>query len=209
ARCVSSPTAQPPPAGPSPHTTGVSFTALNGTDVLGAGAAAQALLVKHGYTSVQDATNAPSAGATKTTIYYRGGQGGAQNKSDAAYVAQTYFNGATVKKLDPSRSRSGRGRRDRRRDRRTAPPGVLPRTVRPHLRRGFAVRPPRLLGRRCHCGATGLRTTDGGGPCGPPPGDVSGNGDGQPGGTVVAVELTGSSSRVSRSTPSPSQHPCP
>ena len=40
--------------------------------------------------------------ATKTTIYYRGGQGGAQNKSDAAYVAQTYFNGATVKKLDPS-----------------------------------------------------------------------------------------------------------
>ena len=99
----SSPTAaQPPPPGPSPHTTGVSFTALNGTDVLGAGAAAQALLVKHGYTSVQDATNAPSAGATKTTIYYRGGQGGAQNKSDAAYVAQTYFNGATVKKLDPS-----------------------------------------------------------------------------------------------------------
>ena len=99
---ASSPTTQPPPPGPSPQTTGVSFTALNGTDVLGAGAAAQALLVKHGYTSVQDATNAPSAGATKTTVYYRGGQGGAQNKSDAAYVAQTYFNGAAVKKLDPS-----------------------------------------------------------------------------------------------------------
>jgi len=43
-----------------------------------------------------------SAGATKTTIYYRGGQSGAQNKSDAAYVAQTYFKGAAVKKLDPS-----------------------------------------------------------------------------------------------------------
>jgi len=99
---ASSPTTQPPPPGPSPQTTGVSFTALNGTDVLGAGAAAQALLVKHGYTSVQDATNAPSAGATKTTIYYRSGQGGAQNKSDAAYVAQTYFKGAAVKKLDPS-----------------------------------------------------------------------------------------------------------
>ena len=100
---ASSPTTtQPTPPGPSPQTTGVSFMALNGTDVLGAGAAAQALLVKHGYTSVQDATNAPSAGATKTTIYYRSGQSSAQNKSDAAYVAQTYFKGAAVKKLDPS-----------------------------------------------------------------------------------------------------------
>ena len=99
---TTTPTTQPPPPGPSPQTTGVSFTALNGTDVLGAGAAAQALLVKHHYNSVQDATNAPSAGVTMTTIYYRGGQGGAQNKSDAAYVAQTYFNGAAVKKLDPS-----------------------------------------------------------------------------------------------------------
>src|SRR6266705_2983673 len=98
----SSPTTQPPPPGPSPQTTGVSFTALNGTDVFGAGAAAQALLVKHSYNSVQDATNAPSTGVAKTTIYYRGGQGGAQNKSDASYVAQTYFNGAAVKKLDPS-----------------------------------------------------------------------------------------------------------
>ena len=96
------PTTQPPPPGPSPQTTGVAFTALNGTDVTGAGAAAQALLVKHSYNSVQDATNAPSTGVAKTTIYYRGGQGGAQNKSDASYVAQTYFNGAAVKKLDPS-----------------------------------------------------------------------------------------------------------
>ncbi len=30
------------------------------------------------------------------------GQGGRQNKANAAYVATTYFNGASVKKLDPS-----------------------------------------------------------------------------------------------------------
>jgi hypothetical protein len=76
--------------------------ALNGTTVTGAGAAAQQLLTKHGYTSVQDAVDAPSQGVAKTTVYYRGGQGGAQNKSNAAYVATTYFNGASVKKLDPS-----------------------------------------------------------------------------------------------------------
>jgi hypothetical protein len=99
---TTSPTTQPPPPGPSPQTTGVSFTALNGTTVTGAGAAAQQLLAKHGYNSVQDATNAPSAGVAKTTIYYRAGQGGAQNKSDASYVAATYFHDAAVKKLDPS-----------------------------------------------------------------------------------------------------------
>ena len=99
---ASSPTTQPSPTGPSPETTGVTFMALNGTTVTGAGAAAQQLLEKHGYTSVQAAVDAPSQGVAKTTVYYRGGQGGAQNKSNAAYVATTYFNGAPVKKLDPS-----------------------------------------------------------------------------------------------------------
>src|SRR5207253_6318673 len=107
------------------------------------------------------------------------------------------------------RPRDDHGRRDRRRDRGTDLPGVLPRTVRPYLLRGFTVRPPRLLGRRRHCGATGLRTNDGGGPCAPPPGAVSGNADGQPGGAVAAAELTGSSSPLSPSTPSPARHPCP
>jgi len=99
---AASPTTQPPPTGPSPETTGVTFMALNGTTVTGAGAAAQQLLEKHGYTSVQAAVDAPSQGVTKTTVYYRGGQGGAQNKSNATYVAATYFDGASVKKLDPS-----------------------------------------------------------------------------------------------------------
>jgi hypothetical protein len=99
---TTSPTTQPPPTGPSPETTGVTFMALNGTTVTGAGAAAQQLLEKHGYTSVQAAVDAPSQGVTTTTVYYRGGQGGAQNKSNATYVAATYFDGASVKKLDPS-----------------------------------------------------------------------------------------------------------
>ena len=99
---TTSPTTQPPPTGPSPETTGVTFMALNGTTVTGAGAAAQTLLEKHGYTSVQDAADAPSQGVAKTTVYYRGGQGGAQNKSNATYVATTYFDGASVRKLDPS-----------------------------------------------------------------------------------------------------------
>jgi hypothetical protein len=76
--------------------------ALNGTTVTGAGAAAQQLLTKDGYTAVQDAADAPSQGVAKTTVYYRGGSDGRQNRSNAAYVARTYFNGASVKKLDPS-----------------------------------------------------------------------------------------------------------
>jgi LytR cell envelope-related transcriptional attenuator len=99
---ASSPTTQPSPTGPSPETTGVTFMALNGTTVTGAGAAAQQLLTKHGYTSVQDAADAPSQGVAKTTVYYRAGSDAGQNKANAAYVATTYFNGASVKKLDPS-----------------------------------------------------------------------------------------------------------
>ena len=38
----------------------VTFMALNGTEVAGAGAAAQTTLTNHGYVSAQDATNAPS-----------------------------------------------------------------------------------------------------------------------------------------------------
>src|SRR5204863_4085017 len=80
---AASPTTQPPPAGPSPQTTGVTFMALNGTTVTGAGAAAQSLLERHGDTSVQDAVDAPSQGVAKTTVYYRGGADGRQNKANA------------------------------------------------------------------------------------------------------------------------------
>ena len=48
-------------------------------------------------------------------------------------------------------------------------PGVLPGAVRPHVLRGFPLRPPGLLGRRGARGADGVRGNDGGGPRGPPP----------------------------------------
>ncbi len=87
---------------PAPQTEGVEIMALNGTDVAGAGAAAQSLLVAHGYKAPQDAADVPgSAGVDKTIVYYRDDENAAQNKADATYIADTYFDGAPVKKLDP------------------------------------------------------------------------------------------------------------
>jgi hypothetical protein len=86
---------------PAPNTTGVTFIALNGTDTTGAGAAAQLLLEGDGYVSPVDAADSPVKGVTTTTIYYRPGNGGAQNKADAAYINQHYFDGkGEVAKLD-------------------------------------------------------------------------------------------------------------
>ena len=93
----SSPTATPPP-----QTQGVLIMALNGTDVTGAGAAAQDLLVSDGYKAPQPAGDAPVSGVKKTTVYYRDDENAAQNQADATYIADTYFDGAPVKKLDPS-----------------------------------------------------------------------------------------------------------
>ncbi len=91
-----------PPATPAPQTKGVIIIALNGTDVVGAGAAAQALLVSDGYKEAQPAADAPgSSGVKKTTVYYRDDESAAQNQADATYIADSYFDGAPVKKLDP------------------------------------------------------------------------------------------------------------
>lgn len=92
---------QTPTETPAPQKTGVLFMALNGTDVAGAGAAAQELLVADGYRQVQNADNAPVSGVRKTTIYYRDDDAAAQNRSDATYIAKHYFDGGLVKKLDP------------------------------------------------------------------------------------------------------------
>jgi hypothetical protein len=92
------PTSTPSPQAPKD----VSFMALNGTEVPGAAAAAESLLTQDGYQSAAIAADAPSKGVATTTIYYRGGQDAAQNKSDATYIADTYFSGADVKKLDTS-----------------------------------------------------------------------------------------------------------
>ena len=91
-----------PNATPAPQTKGVIIIALNGTDVTGAGAAAQDLLVSDGYKEAQPSDNAPVSGVKKTTVYYRDDENAAQNLSDATYIADTYFDGAPVKKLDPS-----------------------------------------------------------------------------------------------------------
>jgi len=101
----SSPTGSPtgsaaPTPTPAPQTKGVLFMALNGTDVAGAGAAAQTMLTDDGYKAPQDAADAPVQGVKKTTIYYRDDDNAAQNKADATYVADTYFGGAQVKPLD-------------------------------------------------------------------------------------------------------------
>ena len=88
-------------ATPSPQVDGVTVIALNGTNVTGAGAAAQAMLVQKGYTAPVPAADAPNKGVTTTTVYYRPDQSG-QNKSNATNLAKKYFNGAPVKKLDPT-----------------------------------------------------------------------------------------------------------
>jgi LytR cell envelope-related transcriptional attenuator len=92
-----SPQASPTPA---PQTKGVLIMAMNGTDVTGAGAAAQTLLVDAGYKAPELAVDAPVQGVKKTTVYYRDDDNAAQNKADATYIADEYFGGAPVKPLD-------------------------------------------------------------------------------------------------------------
>jgi hypothetical protein len=97
-----SPTATDTPTPtPPPQKTGVLFMALNGTDVAGAGAAAQVVLTDAGYQKVQDAADAPVQNVKRTTIYFRDDADAAQNEADATYVATKYFKHAAVKKLDP------------------------------------------------------------------------------------------------------------
>jgi cytoskeletal protein RodZ len=99
----SSPTEQPTET-PSPQAPkDVSFMALNGTETTGAGAAAQELMTQDGYVAVPESPDdAPSKGVETTTVYYRGGQDAEQNKSDATSIADAYFQGADIKKLDTS-----------------------------------------------------------------------------------------------------------
>ena len=80
-----------PTATPEPQTTAVLFMALNGTSVTGLAAEVQDALVADGYIAAKEAANAPTSGVQVTTVYFRGGDGAAQNESDATYVAETYF----------------------------------------------------------------------------------------------------------------------
>lgn len=91
---------------PAPNTKGVLFMALNGTTIAGAGAAAQDLLTADGYKAPVVAADAPTQDIQRTTIYYRPDDSG-QNKSDATYVADKYFKGAAVKKLNTAIQNAG------------------------------------------------------------------------------------------------------
>ena len=96
------PTSSAPSPTPPPQTKGVLFMAMNGTDVPGAGAAAQTKLTDAGYTAPKDAIDAPTSGIKKTIVYYRDDQDAAQNQANATYVSEKFFKKATVKPLDPN-----------------------------------------------------------------------------------------------------------
>jgi hypothetical protein len=96
------PTSAPPSPTPPPQTKNVLFMAMNGTDVPGAGAAAQTKLTDAGYVAATDAIDAPTSGIKKTIVYYRNDENAPQNQSNANYVAQHYFKHALVKPLDPT-----------------------------------------------------------------------------------------------------------
>ena len=74
---------------------------LNGTTVAGLAATAQELLVADGYLVATPAANSPTQGVSTTTVYYRTGTDEEQNKADAEYVAEHYFNGAQTGRLSP------------------------------------------------------------------------------------------------------------
>jgi hypothetical protein len=85
---------------PSPQIEGVLFQVFNGTNETGLAGEVQQLLEGDGYTAAADAGNAPSPPVAKTVVYFRGGPSGAQNRSNATLVADTYFDGARVARLD-------------------------------------------------------------------------------------------------------------
>ncbi len=87
---------------PAPQTKGVLFMAMNGTDVTGAGAAAQTKLTDAGYVAAADAIDAPTGGVKRTIVYYRDDENAPQNQANATYVADKFFKKATVKPLDPN-----------------------------------------------------------------------------------------------------------
>ena len=76
--------------------------AMNGTNVPGAGAAAEQKLTDAGYTAPTLAIDAPTSGVKKTIVYYRDDENAPQNQANATYVADKYFKKAAVKPLDPS-----------------------------------------------------------------------------------------------------------
>jgi LytR cell envelope-related transcriptional attenuator len=92
----SSPTPQDTP---SPQIEGVTVQVFNGTNETGLAAEVQQSLQNDGYSAPADPGNVPSAPVAQTVVYFRGGADRAQNRSDATYLAETYFPSAKVKVL--------------------------------------------------------------------------------------------------------------
>ena len=81
---------------PAPQTTGVPIAVFNATTASGAARQAQDRLKADGYVPVQAPADSPVKPFAQTVVYFRTGLKGSQNKSDAQYVADQYFPGASV-----------------------------------------------------------------------------------------------------------------
>jgi LytR cell envelope-related transcriptional attenuator len=95
----------PPPVDPQPAKK-IHFFVLNGTNESFLAAVQADHLQRQGLTPAENtagssADDAPTKGQKKTVIYYRGGDDAEQNKADAQWVADTYYDGAAVRELDP------------------------------------------------------------------------------------------------------------
>ena len=99
-RPTNSPT-QPPEVTPEPADRGRLIAVFNGTNETGLAAEVQQFLEADGYVAAQDPADADPKPVPKTIVYFRGGVDAAQNRSNARYIADTYFEGARVALLDP------------------------------------------------------------------------------------------------------------
>jgi hypothetical protein len=97
----SSSPSQPPKETPSPQIEGVQIAVFNGTNETGLAAQVQQVLEADGYVAAQDPADADTKPVPKTIVYFRGGADAAQNRSNARYIADSYFDGARVALLDP------------------------------------------------------------------------------------------------------------
>jgi hypothetical protein len=84
---------------PEPNTKGIVFEVFNGTEETGLAGEWQQFLASEGQIAARDASDSPIPDIPKTILYFRGGDEAAQNKSDATYLSDTYFDAAPVKKL--------------------------------------------------------------------------------------------------------------
>ena len=81
----------PPEETPAPNETDVPVKVFNGTSVPGLAALVQDELVEAGNAAPEEPDNAPAAPVAKTTVYYRGGPGAAQNQADATFIAASFI----------------------------------------------------------------------------------------------------------------------